>query len=311
MKTFNSILFVAEPGAGQDVLRKAVEFAENQQATLTLALVLEGAAGPWNASVEQAAQKWLDGLVGVADGRVPVTTKLLHGTAFLEIIREVIRAQYDLVIKPPKPGGALAQRLLGSADMHLLRKCPVPLWIMQSAEEKRPRRVLAAVDFGPAEATSLPDPALNRAIMETAAVVALANFAELHVCHVWDAFAEGMLRTWGSEASGPQVNEYVERERRWHEAQLKALLNDCEQWFGAETLEFARPNVHLRRGSAGEVIPALADELDVEVVVIGTIARSGVPGFFIGNTAETVMGRLRSSLLTIKPPGFVSPVEAG
>ncbi len=311
MKPFKTILFVAEPDAEPGVFRKAVEFAENQQAALTVALVLEDVAAPWNASVQPAAQAWLDELASTAEGRVPLATKLLHGTAFLEIIREAVSGGHDLVIKPPKRGVALAQRILGSADMHLLRKCPVPLWIMQSAEAKRPRRVLAAVDFGPAESASPPDPALNRAIMETAAVVALANFAELHVCHVWDAFAEGMLRTWGSEASGPQVNEYVERERRWHEAQMTTLLSECERWFGEKTLEFAHPNVHLRRGAAGDVIPALADELDAEVVVMGTVARSGVPGFFIGNTAETVMGRLHSSLLAIKPPGFVSPVAAG
>jgi nucleotide-binding universal stress UspA family protein len=41
---------------------------------------------------------------------------------------------------------------------------------------------------------------------------------------------------------------------------------------------------------------------------MGTLGRSGIPGLFIGNTAEEVLQNTRSSILAVKPPGFVSPV---
>ena len=41
---------------------------------------------------------------------------------------------------------------------------------------------------------------------------------------------------------------------------------------------------------------------------MGTLARTGVAGLFIGNTAETILEQLTCSVLAIKPPGFVSPV---
>jgi nucleotide-binding universal stress UspA family protein len=42
---------------------------------------------------------------------------------------------------------------------------------------------------------------------------------------------------------------------------------------------------------------------------MGTIARSGVTGLLMGNTAERVFGHVNCSVLAVKPAGFVSPVK--
>jgi len=39
-----------------------------------------------------------------------------------------------------------------------------------------------------------------------------------------------------------------------------------------------------------------------------TIGRVGVPGFFIGNTAEEVMQMTQASILAVKPEGYISPL---
>jgi nucleotide-binding universal stress UspA family protein len=41
---------------------------------------------------------------------------------------------------------------------------------------------------------------------------------------------------------------------------------------------------------------------------MGTVARTGVRGFIMGNTAETVLEQIDCSVLAIKPQGFVTPV---
>ena len=69
-------------------------------------------------------------------------------------------------------------------------------------------------------------------------------------------------------------------------------------------------HVHLRKGHAGDVITDAVSEIDPGIVVMGTVARTGVPGMIIGNTAERVLGSLDTSILAVKPQGFVSPVEA-
>ena len=66
--------------------------------------------------------------------------------------------------------------------------------------------------------------------------------------------------------------------------------------------------LHVVKGPAQYVVPELARELAVDLVVMGTVARTGIDGFFMGNTAESILGELDCSVMTIKPPGFTSPV---
>jgi len=46
----------------------------------------------------------------------------------------------------------------------------------------------------------------------------------------------------------------------------------------------------------------------VDLIVMGTLSRTGIPGYFIGNTSESILSQVNCSVLTMKPPGFVSPV---
>ena len=56
------------------------------------------------------------------------------------------------------------------------------------------------------------------------------------------------------------------------------------------------------------MIPGLAQEKHIDVIVLGTVCRTGVPGLSIGNTAERVPRQADCSVLTVKPEGFVTPV---
>ncbi|MFP4125555.1 MAG: universal stress protein [Alphaproteobacteria bacterium] len=47
---------------------------------------------------------------------------------------------------------------------------------------------------------------------------------------------------------------------------------------------------------------------EVDLIVMGTLARSGVPGFFMGNTAVDGLRQVDTSVVTLKPEGFSSPV---
>jgi len=97
---------------------------------------------------------------------VHVNTKVLMGTLFLEIIREVLQGQRDLVMKSAHGGGTL-DLMFSSNDMHLLRKCPCPVWLMKPTEAKSYRRILAAVDFGEEDDRDKKN-LLNRQILEMA-----------------------------------------------------------------------------------------------------------------------------------------------
>ena len=68
------------------------------------------------------------------------------------------------------------------------------------------------------------------------------------------------------------------------------------------------PERHLIKGWARKEIPAFAKSIDADLIVMGTVGRTGIPGFIMGNTAETILNQIDCSVLAIKPPGFETPV---
>jgi hypothetical protein len=65
-------------------------------------------------------------------------------------------------------------------------------------------------------------------------------------------------------------------------------------------IEFLSPEVHVVKGDPKEVVPELAGKLDAGLIVIGTLARSGLAGALLGNTSEKILSRTDSSLLIVK-----------
>ncbi|MGB7033464.1 MAG: universal stress protein, partial [Syntrophobacteria bacterium] len=41
----------------------------------------------------------------------------------------------------------------------------------------------------------------------------------------------------------------------------------------------------------------------------GTLSRTGVAGFLIGNTAEKILNKVDCAVLAVKPDEFVTPVK--
>lgn len=94
-----------------------------------------------------------------------------------------------------------------------------------------------------------------------------------------------------------------------HKKALTLLGDMLRERIGSDAYDYLSPRFHLPKGSAKKMIPALAATLKADLVVMGTVARTGIAGFFIGNTAETILNQLSSSVLAIKPPEFMTPVS--
>ena len=323
MNRFKNILCVVDPRQSiETVLERAVSLAENNQAALTVATVAPRVTagigmpdgGPISAELQEAAivesRQLMEDGVAPFRSRITFETKVLMGTAFLEIIREVLRHGHDLVIKAPEDPAWL-DRLFGSDDMHLLRKCPCPLWLVKPSSSKSYKRILAAVDVD----ADHPDAELalrhrlNVKILELAISLALSDFAELHVAHAWEAIGEGAMRGTFLSHGDAEIIAYVQQVLQQHDQGLDDLLNDVIERQGKEAIRFLSPNKHLIKGLPRKEIPRLAKALQADLVVMGTVARSGVPGFFIGNTAEAILEQIDCSVLAVKPEGFETPVS--
>lgn len=136
---------------------------------------------------------------------------------------------------------------------------------------------------------------------EKAADLAGKNKARLRVMNVLD---EGIRADILPALVTERAVDVLEREAHaQHRERLKGLLKDCD-------LKGVDHEVHQIKGNAGDVIPELARKFRPGLIVMGTVARAGVPGLFIGNTAEAILGKVNSSVLALKPEGFETPVSA-
>ena len=323
MKRFKNILCVIDvQSAERHALERAVALAENNQARVTVATVTERVPAAvklpqeestptdMQARLKDARARWLDTLIEPYRSRVEINGKVLVGTSFLEIIREVLRNNHDLVIKCPESPEWL-DRFFAGDDMHLLRKCPCPVWLVKPETADSYERILAAVDvddnYPPAELKTRQ--ALNGTVMELASSLAVSEFAQLHVVHAWEAIGESAMRH-SAFMSQPEdkVNAYVNQVVQHHSQLLDALMQETGANLGQDAMDYIKPQRHLLKGSARKEIPALAKRLQVDCIVMGTVARTGVRGFIMGNTAETILEQLDCSVLAIKPPGFETPV---
>lgn len=322
MNRFRNILCVASATQGDAaVVERAVALAEHNQARLTLLGVVppvtagigmsEGGpiSGDLQAWLLNEREQFLSDLAAPHVQRVGVQRRVVVGTPFIEVIRQVLREGCDLVIKTPEDPGWL-DRLFGSDDLHLLRQCPCPVWMIKPQLSGTSGCIVAAVDV----ADSYPADevegrrALNRQVMEMATSLALSEFAELHVVHAWDAVGEGAMRSGFMSTDEEKVKAYVKAVERHHRENLHALMRETTDRLGPEATRFLKPNAHLVKGWAHKEIPALVRQLGADLVVMGTVARTGISGLLIGNTAEMILTQIDCSVLAIKPEGFVSPV---
>ncbi len=212
-------------------------------------------------------------------------------TPFLAIIQHVLRHGHDLLIKEAHGVTGPRAILFHPTDRHLLRKCPCPVWMIRPERHTAYQRILAAVD-------GLSDDEINRdlnqRILELASSQSARSGAELHVVHAYGPISSVLFSPGADAETRTKAIVGLRRER------LDALLAGFPVGNG---------RVHMEEGRAGDVIAAVAERERIDLIVMGTVGRVGIPGLFIGNTAETTLDHVGCDVLAIKPRGFVTPVQ--
>lgn len=215
-------------------------------------------------------------------------------------MEQTIKWKPDLVVVSAQADDEAAPNAsFGSVSHHLFRKCPSPVWAVQRSSPPTPRRVLVAVDPR-LEGTDSHE--LSVAVLDFAKRV-LVPFGdiELHIVHVWHIVGERFLEArMGLDAATRLAHE--------EEHAATRAMDDLI----AKADLHAHPKVqvvkHVVKGNAASVIPSLASRVSSDLVILGSAARTGLTGFFIGSVAEAVLHQLRCSTVVVKPPKFVSPV---
>lgn len=317
MKRFSNIVFVSEfNDADIEALNQAIELAQSNQAQLTvlgcfddlrsLSKNLPETQVLISDMLDQQIKQMTELVKQHADG-LQFDVKAFVGNPFMEIIKDVVDFNRDLLIKPieQKPQ-SMSRILFSSLDLKLLRKCPCPVWLIKSTEQIGSKQIVVALDYEPDNPEC---ERLNMQLMTMGISLAMSEFAELHVVHAWDFVGEDVLRSSRMQHSVEEVDAMiaqVEAERRtW----LVEETASCMASHDNKTNEFLDPQLHVIKGEAKYAIPHFIDELKAELVIMGTIGRSGITGYIIGNTAESILNAIDCSVLAVKPKDFKCPLD--
>jgi universal stress protein E len=311
MRRFQNILYATRGTQDEQAsLKQALSLARNNAATLQILAVcpmLPRKLGEYQAGYEASVSDRISASIAntlvdmrVAPDAVRTAVAVECGdTPAVRIVRRVLRDAHDLLIKQAEQ----TERGIGfpALDMQLLRLCPCPVWLCRPISRHRNEtRVGVAVD------PQSVDPAgrdLALQLIHLSRSLADMCSGELSIISCWDFQYEDTLRhsPWVKIAEEEIVAGVTSAERDARGA-LDRLVDESG---------IAGPNrVHLTRGRPDRAIPQLVDKLQLDILVMGTVGRIGIPGFIIGNTAENTLREIRCALLAVKPNGFVSPVRA-
>ena len=324
MKRFNSILCVVDPEKGFDTaITQSLKIANDHQADITFVSVV-GAARSWrtdlrnkeeyNKNLDEFAENKRSAIeerISIIAPSVKANVEVYSGIGFIQIIKNVINNQHDLVVKCAEDTDWLS-RMFGSDDMHLLRKCPCPVLMLKPGQNDSFQNILATVDVNDVfneQDKERVQKQLNRQVLEYSATLSMSELTTLHVGSAWEAYAEDFYR-YGAFSRLPEekVDRYVEQARRECSDKLEILVKEMGDMLGKETVQYLLPRAHLVNGKASREIPLMAEEYGIDLIVMGTVGRIGIPGLIIGNTAESILEQARCSILAIKPEGFETPV---
>ena len=193
-------------------------------------------------------------------------------------------AEADLIVKAASRHHRFAEVVRTPDDWNLLREAPVPVMLVKAQAWVDAPVVLCALD-----AFDEAHDALNRALLRDGAALASALGGELHAVVAYPLFER-----WVGELGGLRDYEEIR-------ADVETEIRDRVVALAAQAgVEYAR--LYADEGPVEQVISALAEQLQAEVVVVGTHARHGLQGVLLGNTSERLVHHLTTDVLTVHAP---------
>lgn len=308
MEPFRSILVdVDATDPAQPALERATRLARSSGARLTIVDVTGVPSYarrhlPASLEEEMAGRRRGD-LARLAEGDtgIPAESRLLEGRGAAALVDEVLASGHDLVVREAARDLVAPRREpSGAVNTELLRRCPCSVLLVGPGVVADQPRIAAAVDTS-TELGGEADQALNARIAEAASLMAELEGGSVTLLHAWEVLAETTVRRL---ASPDGYTGYLADARQ-------RAADDFARFTRSLGGRLSGARAELLRGEPEDVIPAFVVAEGIDLVVMGSVARRGIPGFFIGNTAERVLPRLPCSLLVVKPDESAAPEGPG
>ena len=269
-------------------LQQAEAIASLTGARVTLLHCLEdknlGESPPSADSRAQQARTLLEKIAEpLVTAGIPCEIEVCEGDASTQVLRLIREKNIDLLIVGKRTQQETDGRPLGSVSLEVIRYAPCLVSVVRPAAKPIPETVVAATDGGP----------MGDRVLEAAAKIASIHSATLHALHAVQIGMEIQM-------------EGTEAERQFVAEQRESVRQSARM--AAERAGFSgRLEVHAGVSTPDQAVSEAVERLKPDVVVLGTVSRTGIPGILVGNTAEQLLSSLDCSLLVEKPEDFIAP----
>lgn len=271
MPTLNKIFTVIDPTTDNQVaLARAAQIAsQNQAISVHVYEAVHSSGDNADAEALQRAElarhrAWIETLVEpIRAAGNEVNIELEWTAEWRDAIAPAAeRAGADLIVKTATAHSGAGRRVLKTSDWTLLRNSHCPVYLIKKDAIDGGAKVLVALDM--ARDDDLHN-TLNERVLEYAR-----------------AFTDGI-----PNSSLHAVNAYANPDNFVYASDL------------AEKSGIERTHAHAVEGAPEKVIPEVAEQIDADIVIIGTAARDGIKAAVIGNTAERILDALNTNILTV------------
>lgn len=240
--------------------------------------------GELTRKIERDTDRALEALIErAAESGVSAVSRRAFGKPSVEIIRLVEAQSIDLVVIGTRDLSRAGRILFGSTGLKLMHRCPCAVWVTKHGALHDGMKVLVASDLSE----------LSLDALHLAVNLGQLGDTKTRILHAVEHDLDA--RFWGLYLSEAEISAY-----------RKVLLNNAERTLHEQlsqtdyrTLRYG-VLVDIAEGPADQAILRAVEQHEIDLLVIGTVARSGMSRVFVGNTAERLLSQVSCSVLAVK-----------
>ncbi len=299
MNAIDNILVVIDPTTShQKAFHRALHLARQTNASISLFTSIYDFSYEMTTMLSQeerdAMRKamitdktiWLEEVVQSIDtDGITIDIEIVwHNRPYEAILNKVEAGNYDLIVKGTHDHNVLKSVIFTPTDWHLLRKSHCPVLLVKDHAWPENGNILVAVNSGSDESYHQ---SLNQKVLADAQVLGKKIKGNVHLVNSYPGTPVNIA----IEIPEFDANAYSSAIEKHHRKATSDL---------AEQFNFSLDQLHVKEGLPEDVIPAVAKEIDAELVIIGSVGRTGLSAALLGNTAEHIIDQLDCDVLAVR-----------
>ena len=284
MSIYKKILIAIDGSeTSMHALREFLKFSKTENFSITVVSVIPAYEGDlasmWTDNITSSMKKACDVSlaealkIAVEEG-VPIETICEEGEIYERIIELADAENYDLIVMGKKGMSLIEKAFVGSVTSRVIGYSRQDVLVIPYGAKVSWKNILIATDG------SLYGEAAARKAIEIAA----RYHSEIKALSVVDVTVEFMLR----------ANEVYES----LVAKAKEFTNGIKEKASAAGV---KAETLVRDGEVYKVIIDTAKEHQTDMIVMGSLGRTGIKRLLMGSTAERVLGHATFPVLIVKP----------